>query len=183
MPATKRPAWTVLALAVLLAAGCARPDPTAQFPAEPPTTATVPPATLAAADCPMVVVECPRPWVTPGAVIPTTAGVCQASYNPRRSLSTADKRKVLAAYGLPPNQHVSEFDHYVARWAGGRSDLSNVWPAVDPAQVRRKDALEEQLYQAVCHKKTLSLATARARMREFWAWWPAPSPSLRGSHD
>jgi hypothetical protein len=156
-------------LGTLVLAGCTRSDPTARFPASPPVTATT--TTLAAADCPMVVVECPRPWVTPGAVIASTDGVCRPDYNPRGELSAAEKRRVLAAYGLPPNQHVSEWDHLIGRWAGGTSDPRNVWPTVDEADKTRKDRLEGDLYRAVCKTKTLSLHEARVRMKSYWLWW------------
>lgn len=175
------PRRTVALAALLLAlavAGCDRPDPTAAFPGLPPTTATTaPPTTLAAADCPMVVVECPRPWVTPGAVIASTKGICTKSYNPRGELSVADKREVLAGYEIPQGTHVEEWDHLYPRWAGGRSDPSNIWPMVDPRDVDRKDALEGQLRQAVCVTKTMTLIEARERARHFWLFWKASTTS------
>lgn len=188
--------WRRLALAVLavlLAAGCAVPDPTtrpptATFPAEPPTTATTaPPTTLAAADCPMVVVECPRPWVTPGAVIPSSAGVCSPSFNPRRELNVSQKRRVLKAYGIDvpadkPLPKPAEWDHLTPRWAGGASTPENLWPQFSARDRDRKDALEDQLYHAVCVAKTMTLATARDRALHFWRFWPAKSTTLRGTH-
>jgi len=219
-----RPMRTRPFLAVLLAvalAGCGLTDPTTTPgptppPAgEAPTTATMPPGTTYAPnpagkpadDCPLDTVECPRPWVTPGAVIPSTKGVCTTAYNPRRELSDRDKVTLLIAYGMfkppeswgakpppgTPNQtlraiiaaaHVKEFDHLYPNWAGGRSDPSNVWPQVDAAQVARKDALETRLYHAVCTSKTMSLAEARRRAARFWAYWPARFSSVRGGgHD
>lgn len=163
-------------LLVVLVAGCGVEDKTAQLPGEPPTTAT----TLAAEDCPPVVVECPRPWVTPGAVIASTDGVCTPAYNPRRSLTVAEKRRVLAAYGIPPGQKPVEFDHLIPRWAGGRSDPSDVWPQFDAAQVARKDALEALLSRAVCVAKTMTLAEARDRALHFWRWWPEPTTTTKG---
>jgi len=170
-----RPALAVVALAAVLAAGCLD-DHTTEFPDQPPTTATTStsPTTLAAANCPTILVGCPRPDVTPGAVIPSTDGVCTRQYNARGRLSAADKRKLLAAYDLPPGTKPAEIDHLVPRWAGGTSDLANLWPQVDPAERDRKDALEEQLYLAVCHSASLTLAEARDRAAHFWAWWPPP---------
>jgi hypothetical protein len=177
------------ALAVLLAAGCTVRDPTTMPPPTPaheqPTTSGYVPKTAGepADDCPVATVQCPLPWVTPGAVIPSTSGVCQANYNPRKELSAKDKRQVLAAYGIPPGTHVAEWDHLYARWAGGRSDPSNVWPMVSVADKRRKDALEEQLYRAVCKTKTLHLAEARRRLKSYWRWWPSASTTLGGTYD
>jgi hypothetical protein len=164
-------------LGTLVLAGCTRaPDPTTAFPDEPPTTATTAPATTGyvpapAGGCPMVVVGCPRPDVTPGAVIPSTDGVCRPDYNKRRELTAAQKRRVLAAYYLPPTAHVAEWDHLVARWAGGESTPRNIWPEVDAAEKQRKDRLEVRLFDAVCRDKTMTLAAARERMRRFWANW------------
>jgi hypothetical protein len=176
----------VLVLVAVLTVGCqARyDDPTTQpTPTATVTSGYVPdPAGEPADDCPLATVECPLPWVTPGAVIPST-GVCSTSYNPRKSLSAADKRKVLAAYGIPPGTPIAEWDHLEARWAGGRSDPFNVWPMVSVADKRRKDALEESLYRAVCKTRTLSLAEARKRLRSYWRWWPPASTTLRGTHD
>jgi hypothetical protein len=170
---------TILAglLAVLLS-GCG-PNPTTSLPTtrpggeypttQPATTAIT--TTVAAVACPQVLVGCPRPDVTPGAVIPSDAGVCTTSYNPRRELTTAAKRRVLAAYGIPPGTRIAELDHLIPRWAGGRSDPTNVWPQVDPAEVARKDALEDHDYRAVCVTRTMTLAEARHRAAHFWRWW------------
>jgi hypothetical protein len=130
---------------------------------------------------------CPRPKLTPGAVIPTATGVCQTSYNPRRELTPDGKRQVLAGYGFSPSTRVFEWDHLVARWAGGTSTRSNVWPQVNLAEVTRKDRLEGRLYLAVCRDvdvavptetirlacrgAELDLVCAQRMMRTFWRWW------------
>jgi hypothetical protein len=136
------------------------------------------PATTVPADagnpapaCPLVLVNCPRPEVTPGAVIPSEAGICTTAYNPRRELTAAAKKRVLHAYGLPADAKVAEWDHLIARWAGGTSTSSNVWPTVNVAQKQRKDRLEYGLYLDVCRDHDLSLDVARQRMREFWNHW------------
>lgn len=144
-------------------------------PAPAPTATTVAPTTSAtapqAADCPLGDARCPRPKVTPGAVVLSSAGVCTTSYNPRRSLTAAGKRRVLAAYGLPSGAKVYEWDHLVARWAGGTSTSSNVWPMTNDADQGRKDRLEQRLYYDVCRDRDVELVEARQRMREFWKWY------------
>jgi hypothetical protein len=175
------------ALLALALAGCARPDPTTAFPAEPPTTATIPATTtVEVAACPTVLVGCPRPDVTPGAVIASDAGVCTASYNRRGRLAAKDKRRIWAAYGIRPDTRVVEIDHLIARWAGGASAPENLWPMVYASEAKRKDALELRLYNTFCHRKgsqidpaavwqacgnsRLTLECARKMMKEFWQW-------------
>jgi hypothetical protein len=191
-----RPAALLLVLAL---AGCAVPDPTVTTPtppphAEPATTisgaspTTVPPdAGNPAPACPLVLVDCPRPEVTPGAVIPSETGLCTTAYNPRRELTAAAKQRVLHAYGLPADAKVAEWDHLYPRWAGGTSTSSNVWPQVNPAEKKRKDALEQRLYLAVCKhdvrqvspaivkeacgRQAVDLQCARKMSKEYWRWW------------
>jgi hypothetical protein len=175
-------------LGTLVLAGCARPDPTTAFPDEPPTTATTaPPPTTVAAACPTVLVGCPRPDVTPGAVIPSTDGVCTRQYNKRGRLATKEKRRIWAAYGIRPDTRVIEIDHLIARWAGGASIPANLWPMVDATEAKRKDSLEQRLYNTFCHRNGaqidpaavwqacgdshLTLECARKMMKEFWRWF------------
>jgi hypothetical protein len=181
-----RPLFAAVVFAALVVvAGCDVEDPTTVPPPTPaheqPTTSGYVPKTAGEPgdDCPVATVQCPLPWVTPGAVIPSTAGVCSTSYNPRRELTVAQKRHVLAAYGIPLGTRIKEYDHLEPRWAGGRSDPSNVWPEVDPAEVARKDALEDHDYRAVCVSKTMTLAEARRRAARFWAYWPAKFSAVR----
>ena len=192
--------WLCSVLLSALVVSCSdpsRPDP--RPTPSPPATASATSAarstpggsassssTPSAASCPLGN-GCPRPEVTPGAVIPSAEGVCTTSYNPRRELTAAAKRRVLAAYGFDPATIVAEWDHLVARWAGGTSTSSNVWPQVWPAMKRKKDLLEVRLYVAVCRGgdgdiapetvaaacdgEPLDLACARRMMRAFWRWW------------
>lgn len=118
----------------------------------------------------------PDPACTPGAVdtavTPATLGstVCRrggytASVRPPEALSTAAKRKVMAAYGVPWGQARDyELDHLIELNAGGSSDLRNLWP--EPNTLRTatasryvhndKDALEAWTFHALCaHKVTL----------------------------
>jgi hypothetical protein len=185
-----RPLLAVLLAAFVLAAGCTVSDsttvPTPTPAHDQPTTSGYVPKTAGtpADDCPVATVQCPLPWVTPGAVIPSTTGVCSTSYNVRKALTAADRRRVLAAYGMAADAHPAELDHLIPRWAGGRSDPSNVWPQADPAEVARKDALEDSLYRAVCVSKTMTLAEARRRAAHYWRYWPAKFSSVRGGgHD
>jgi hypothetical protein len=185
-----RPLFAAVVLALLLVAGCDREDPTTVPTPTPahdqPTTSGYVPKTAGEPgdDCPVATVQCPLPWVTPGAVITSTAGVCSKTYNARKALTAADRRRVLAAYGMAADAHPAELDHLIPRWAGGRSDPSNVWPQADPAEAARKDALEDSLYRAVCVSKTMTLAEARHRAARFWAYWPAKFSTVRGgSHD
>jgi len=209
-----RPRWRWLAclalLSALTASGCSRPTP-APAPTSSPTATTAAPAAGSTAagtaptsssspsgpaNCPLDWVaapatRCPDPKVTPGTVIPAVAGagvkVCDVAYNPRKTLTAAAQRRVLAAYGMPPGQVVAEWDHLVARWAGGTSTSSNVWPMVNDADQARKDRLERGLYEAVCRGgqwrdaewrviacgsgEQVTLGCAQQMMRTFWRWW------------
>jgi hypothetical protein len=139
-----------------------------------PTTATLAPTTVTVRPvefCPLGSERCPDPEVTPGTLVSLT-GVCEPSYNPRGELSRDEKRATLKAYRLPASTKVAEWDHLVARWAGGASTKDNIWPQVNAADVTRKDKLEGKLYNAVCIVRTLELATAQDRMREFWKYLP-----------
>jgi hypothetical protein len=160
--------WAAFLAVVLLLGACSAPA--GPLPAS-PTTATLPATTTGGAPACPLGTGCPRPEVTPGAVIVGTEGLCTATYNPRRELTEAAKRRVLAAYGFPPGVHVAEWDHLIARWAGGTSTASNVWPQLDERDKQRKDALEARLYGATCRDRTMSLATAREQMRVFWRYW------------
>lgn len=184
---SRRASVRALVLVVVLAlAGCT--DTSNQNP--PSTTRTVASATSTTtpqvATCPLGD-RCPRPKITPGTVIPGTVGVCQASYNPRRNLTAAAKARVLAAYGLTPGTKVAEWDHLIARWAGGDSTPRNIWPTVNAHEKQRKDVLENRLYLAFCKHDSrqvapamvraacggtqLTLECAREMMRNYWQWW------------
>jgi hypothetical protein len=188
---------------LLLAAGCSGSgyDPTApattlsralqgRTAASGGATTLAPPASRTAprvgSGCPLSPeVRCPIPAVTRGAIIPSAVGVCLTAYNPRRNLGAAAKRRVLGLYKLPAGSPVAEWDHLVARWAGGTSTSSNVWPQTSAADKARKDRLEYQLFLAICKADPsgvpgklwgacggrLDLTCARQAMREFWRWW------------
>ncbi len=154
--------------AVLLAAGCAS---TPRSPAAQPTgTTAYPPSATTTAGCPLPEPRCPIPAYTPGQVI-STEGVCSPRYNPRGELTARQKRALLAEYGIPAGTKVAEWDHYIARWAGGASTPENIWPQVNEADRARKERLEETLYAQVCKRHALPVQVAQARMREFWRWW------------
>jgi hypothetical protein len=140
----------------------------------PTTTATLAPTTVTARPaefCPLGDKRCPDPEVTPGTLV-SLAGVCGPSYNSRRELSREEKQKVLKAYNLSASTKIAEWDHLVARWAGGASAKDNIWPQVNAADAKRKDKLEDNLYNAVCITRKLEVTTAQDRMREYWMYWP-----------
>jgi hypothetical protein len=169
--------WRILLLAVLLAAlvGCTGTEDADSVPSAPTTTLP--------AECPLGPERCPDPFLTPGAVdpdagrldpdlnVPLACGPEGPGRDPRRQLTAAQERAVLAAYHLPAGTKPAEFDHRVAYWAGGLSSPLNVWPQLNAADKVRKDKFEDRLYRQVCVQHTMGLATAQQQMLEFWAHW------------
>lgn len=114
----------------------------------------------------------PLDAVTPGDVITIRASdVCTPGWATahRKSLTAAQKRVVLSAYGLPADTKVSEWDHRVALELGG-GNARNIWPQLDREQDQRKDRLESRLHREVCAGKK-SLRRAQQEIREFWKHW------------
>lgn len=115
----------------------------------------------------------PRDDITPGAVLTTSvADVCTSGWATahRKSLSAAQKRRVLALYGLPASTHVAEWDHLVSLELGGANGTANIWPEFDAAGKASKDRLENELHAEVCDG-LLSLPEAQKRIKVYWLWW------------
>ena len=129
----------------------------------------------------------PDPACTPGALDQTVADsnigttICRkggytGSVRPPDTLSEPVKRKLLAAYGIPPDQ-IAEFelDHLVPLNAGGASDVRNLWPEPNTFRQFRpsssihndKDAVETYTFHAVCAGK-VRLSAVRIAMARDW---------------
>ena len=109
--------------------------------------------TQQASPVPSVTALRPDSSITPGVVITTDPkDVCTSGWATahRKSLTTAQKRDVLADYGLPAGTKVSEWDHLVSLELGGGNGPANIWPQVDHSDDTRKDHLENALHRAVC---------------------------------
>ncbi len=118
-------------------------------------------------------VDHPKPTVTPGVVLTTSAAdVCTAGWasKHRHGLTATQKATVLRAYGYPAGQKVAEYDHLISLELGGGNTERNIWPQVDPAQDQRKDRLENALHAQVCAGR-MQLAAAQAEIRQFWLYW------------
>lgn len=115
----------------------------------------------------------PRRFAASPDVVATASGEQSvlSGRDPRRQLTASQKRTVLKRYGFPAGTDVVEYDHLIAWWAGGSSSPANVWPSLNEADKRRKDALEYHLFRQVCVDRTLSLGMARGAMLAFWANW------------
>jgi hypothetical protein len=165
----------VLALAASATACTGGGKPAASAPPAAATSSTQ--LSTSTVVCPLGRGRCPNLALTPGEVSPlatTPAAVCAATApgrDPRRQLTAVQEQTARQRYNVPAGVRVVEYDHFEAHWAGGRSTLANVWPQLNSTDKVRKDALENRLYRAVCSDPpTVSLETARAVMREFWAF-------------
>jgi hypothetical protein len=114
----------------------------------------------------------PDPDCTPGetdeAVTQTTMAttVCRrggytSSVRPPRAVTTAAKKQIMAAYGIPYSQASRyELDHLIELSAGGSSAAANLWPepntfiggTASSSQFIRndKDQVEAYLFNALC---------------------------------
>lgn len=143
---------------VLLATACAGQSTATPSPTPSPTP---------------VATNRPIPAVTPGGVTAATkTDVCTPGWaqRHRRTLTKAQKAKLLAAYRLPAGVKVVEWDHLVPLELGGGNGVKQVWPMLDRAEVLRKDRLEDRLHAEVC-AGSLRLGVAQERSREYWLYW------------
>ena len=115
----------------------------------------------------------PDPACTPGAVMPLSVDeVCNTSTKGRRNVTSAMKKKVYAAYGVPRPQPSGayEVDHFVPLELGGSNDLANLWP--EPASptpgFHQKDCVEDYLHAQVCTDHTMSLSEAQQAIATDW---------------
>lgn len=123
------------------------------------------------------VAQLPDRAKTPGVVRALSMrAVCTTKWGKdQRHVTTAMKRRVLAAYGLTWDDRVLvEIDHLVSRELGGADDVQNLWPerwdvVVGDRQMgaRQKDRVEHAAHRAVC-AGTLSLAETQREIARDW---------------
>jgi hypothetical protein len=97
--------------------------------------------------------------------------ICRSGYTetvrPPESVTEAEKKASLAAYGDPGPLHDYEYDHLVPLELGGAdNDPRNLWPEPG-ASPNPKDALEDRLRSMVCAGE-LTLAAAREEIAVDW---------------
>ena len=115
----------------------------------------------------------PDPWLTPGAVLPVSEQeLCSLGGGEQDpSVPPPVALKVFAAYGITqPRPRAYELDFLISPELGGSSDARNLWPQAYQTPVwnaHAKDALEEHLFQLVCHGN-LDLATAQRDIATDW---------------
>lgn len=96
----------------------------------------------------------------------TTAEVCTSKHRP--TLLAADRRRILARYGLAAWSGADgELDHRVPFFLGGRTNVANVWPERGPIP-NAKDRLEFYVYRRVCATHTMRVRTARLMFLADW---------------
>jgi hypothetical protein len=123
----------------------------------------------------------PDPRCTPGATDPTVtqrtiaATICRPGYTktvrPPASVTRAEKRASMAAYGDAGPAHGYEYDHLIALELGGApNEPRNLWPEPG-ASPNAKDELERRLHELVC-SRALGLAVAQRAIASDWvaAW-------------
>lgn len=99
-----------------------------------------------------------------------------ASVRPPRRITTAAKRTVMAAYGVPWSQaRHYELDHLIALSAGGASDVRNLWPQRNTLRLYHgstyvhndKDQVEAVVHGGLC-AGTVGLSAAQAAIATDW---------------
>ncbi len=108
------------------------------------------------------------PAVTPADIGKT---ICRSGYTetvrPPESITEAEKRASLRAYGDRRPLHYYEYDHLVPLELGGaRNDDRNLWPEPG-ASPNPKDELEYRLRERVCHGQ-MSLSAAQLTIARDW---------------
>lgn len=108
----------------------------------------------------------PDPNCTPGnADVIDESKICIETA--KRGITNGLKRQVFKNYGLdwPQPYGAYEFDHRIAKWAGGSDYPSNLWPQPSP-EFQLKDRLEFLLYKRYC-KKIITLEQVRNEMIDW----------------
>ena len=112
----------------------------------------------------------PDPVLTPGLM--DASVVCESNQDRPRHVTAAEKKKILAAYGLPADTKAStgEFDHWMPHWMGGSDMQANIWfePHAGKFGSLAKDKVELLLYRKVCVDKTMTLDQAKALYLKGW---------------
>ncbi|BAM89792.1 exported hypothetical protein [Bradyrhizobium oligotrophicum S58] len=130
----------------------------------------------------------PDPMLTRGAIDSrlTPKYICSHSTSERRSVSTAQKKEIFAAYGVPFKDRARyEVDHFIPLSLGGVNTCTNpdesedvtcnLWPEPHQKSFRRiapwgsetKDKLENRLYRLMCAGQ-ISLEEARSAITSDW---------------
>lgn len=97
--------------------------------------------------------------------------ICRDGYTgtvrPPESITEAEKRASLRAYGDRRPLHYYEYDHLVPLELGGApNDARNLWPEPG-ASPNPKDELEYRLRERVCARR-MSLAAAQLAIARDW---------------
>jgi hypothetical protein len=101
----------------------------------------------------------------------TAATICRRGYTksvrPPESVTDAEKRASMRAYGDSGSARNYEYDHLIPLELGGAAnDPRNLWP--EPGRTPNpKDRLENRLRELVCHRE-LSLASAQRQIAADW---------------
>lgn len=109
---------------------------------------------------------------TSGAILTTDISViCKSGYTKTvRNVTTAEKKKVFAEYGIPYSQHSGyEVDHLISLELGGSNDISNLWPESYSIKngSRTKDTFENYLHKQVCTGK-MAIEEAQQEIATNW---------------
>jgi hypothetical protein len=119
----------------------------------------------------------PDPHCTPGALNPAVTQadisrtICRAGWTatvrPPESITEAEKRASIAAYGDTQPIGGYEYDHFVPLELGGATNAAaNLWPEPG-ASPNPKDRVEDELNAAVCDHR-ISLAKAQEEIVANW---------------
>jgi hypothetical protein len=119
----------------------------------------------------------PDPRCTPGSLNPAvtqatvSSTICRSGYTrtirPPESVTGAEKRASLAAYGDSGPLRAFEYDHLVSLELGGAAnDPRNLWPEPG-ATPNPKDGLENRLHAMVCSGR-ITLAAAQRQIAGNW---------------
>jgi hypothetical protein len=119
----------------------------------------------------------PDPRCTPGALNPQVtqatidSTICRAGWTslvrPPESVTEAEKRASMAAYGDRGRLGDYEYDHFVPLELGGATnDPRNLWPEPG-ASPNPKDAVEDELNRKVCDGQ-MGLAQAQRAIVANW---------------
>jgi hypothetical protein len=114
----------------------------------------------------------PDPRCTPGAFVrKTRADVCDGNTD-RPNLPAAERRRLLANYGVPGwTGRDGEVDHLVPIALGGLTVRANLWVERGPIP-NPKDRLEAVIYRRVCFGDPAPMRV-RTAVRVFSADWRA----------
>src|ERR1035441_5049171 len=112
----------------------------------------------------------PDPALTPGEMDASLA--CVSNVDRPRRVTEAEKKAILAAYGLPAgtDKATREIDNWLPHWMGGSDTERNIWfePHAGKFGSFTKDKVELLLYRRVCVNKTMTLEHARQLYLKGW---------------